>query len=92
LEWIETSGKGKLAGFTVIYIGPSFMIEEGYGRDKPYVSGIVELEEGVKISARIAGVDASHPETIRVGMPMQVEFLHVGEGEKARTHLAFLPM
>ena len=38
------------------------MIEQGYGRDKPYVSGVVELDEGVKISARIIGVDATKPE------------------------------
>lgn len=89
MEWVETSSAGKLAGFTVIYIGPSFTIAEGYGREKPYVSGIVELAEGVKISAFITGVDAAHPETIKVGMPVTVDFLHVGEGEKTKTHLAF---
>lgn len=25
MEWVEASGKGKLAGFTVIYSGPTFM-------------------------------------------------------------------
>jgi hypothetical protein len=92
LEWVETSGNGRLAGFTVIYIGPSFMIAEGYGREKPYVSGIVTLEEGVMISARITGVDAAQPETIQVGMPLRVEFLHAGEAENAKTHLAFKPV
>lgn len=92
MEWVETSGKGKLAAFTVIYVAPNFMISEGYGRDKPYVSGIVELEEGVKVSSRITGVDASQPETIQIGMPVRVDFEHVGEGEKAITHLVFKPV
>ena len=30
MEWLEMQGRGKLAGFTCISIGPSFMIEEGY--------------------------------------------------------------
>jgi uncharacterized OB-fold protein len=89
LEWTETNGKGKLAGFTVVSIAPTFMIEQGYGRDKPYVSGIVELEEDVKISARITGVDATKPEEIKVGMQLTVDFITVGEGEDVKTYLAF---
>ena len=65
------------------------MVEQGYGRDKPYVSGIVELEEGVKISARITGFDAKKPETIQVGAPLVVDFITTGEGDKAKTYLAF---
>ena len=50
---------------------------------------MVELEEGVKIDARIEGVDGSKPETIKIGMPLTVEFLHHGEGENMKTFLAF---
>jgi len=89
LEWTETSGKGKLVGFTVVSIAPTFMIEQGYGRDKPYVSGIVELDEGVKISSRILGVDASKPESIRIGTRLEVEFIDAGEGDKKKSYLAF---
>ena len=91
LEWVETSGKGKLVGFTSIAIAPTFMVEQGYGRDNPYVSGIVELDEGVKISARITGVDAGKPEEIKVGTSMIVNFITVGDGDDARTYLAFKP-
>ena len=88
-EWVETSGKGKLSGFTAVVIAPTFMIEQGYGRDKPYVCGIVELEEGVKISARITGVDAAKPEEIKIGTPVLVEFLTGGENDQAKACLAF---
>jgi len=91
MEWVEMKGKGKLAAFTCIAIGPPFMIKEGYDRKHPYVSGVVELEEGVKVVARIEGVDGSKPETIKIGTPLQVEFLHKGEGENSTTFLAFRP-
>ena len=92
MEWIEMKGNGKLAGFTCITVGPAFMIEEGYDRNNPYCVGVVELEEGTRVDARIEEVDAGKPETIKVGMPMSVKFLHRGEGESLTTFLAFKPM
>jgi uncharacterized OB-fold protein len=89
LEWVEASGRGRLAAFTTVYVGPTAMIAEGYDRNNPYVTGIVELDEGVKISARILGVDARHPEQIKIGTPMTVSFVERGEGDKKQTFLAF---
>jgi uncharacterized OB-fold protein len=63
------------------------MIKEGYDRKRPYVSGVVELEEGVRVVARIEGVDGSKPETIKIGTPLKVEFLHRGEGDRIATFL-----
>ena len=82
-------GRGKLAAFTTIRVAPTLMIQEGYGRDNPYCTGIVELEEGVKISTRILGIDAQHPEKIKIGTPLSLEFIHRGEGENKKTFLAF---
>jgi uncharacterized OB-fold protein len=92
LEWVEMSGKGKLSAFTCIAIGPSFMRAEGYDRQNPYCSGVVELEEGVRVDARIEGVDPRKPEEIKVGMPVTVKFLPRGEGEYLKTYLAFTPV
>ena len=89
LEWVETSGKGKLAAFTVILSGPTFMIEQGFDRKNPYISGIVELDEGTRISARITGLDASKPAEIKIGTPLNVDFVEFGEGEGKKTYLAF---
>ena len=91
MEWGEMKGKGKLVAFTCIAVGPPFMIEEGYDRKHPYVSGVVELEEGVRIDARIEEVDGNKPETIEIGMPLAMKFLHRGEGENLRTYLGFRP-
>ena len=92
MDWVEMKGKGKLAAFTCISVGPPFMIAEGYDRKRPYVSGVVALEEGTRAVARIEGVDGSKPETIKIGAPLQVEFLHRGEGDNLETLLAFKPL
>jgi uncharacterized OB-fold protein len=65
------------------------MNEEGFGRDKPYLTGIVELEEGVRISARLLGLDPGRPDQIELGTPVQVEYLKIGQGEDLRPQLAF---
>jgi uncharacterized OB-fold protein len=91
MQWIELKGSGRLAAFTCITVGPPVMIAEGYDRERPYCSGVVELEEGGRVDARIEGVDTKNPEGIKVGMPLKVKFLHRGEGPDSRTYLAFEP-
>ncbi len=92
MEWVPVEGKGRLAAFSCIAIGPSFMIAEGYNRKNPYCTGVVELEQGVRVDARIEGVDAKNPESITVGMPLTAKYLHRGEGDNAKTFLAFEPL
>jgi uncharacterized OB-fold protein len=91
MEWIEMKGRGRLAAFTCINIPPPFMIAQGYNRKNPYCTGVVELEEGARVDARIEGVDCAKPEDIKVGMPLKVKYLHREEGEKSETYLAFEP-
>lgn len=91
LEWVEMSGKGRLAAFTCIRIVPPNMEAWGYGRERPYCSGVVELEEGGRVVALIDGVDPVRPEEIRIGMPLEVAFLHRGEGDARQSILAFRP-
>ena len=92
MDWDEVGGKGKLVSFTCIAVAPPSMKEEGFDRNNPYCLGVVELDEGVRVVARIQGVDARHPETIRIGTPLRKTILHRGEGEHARAVLAFEPV
>jgi len=78
LEWIELNGKGKLVAFTVIGVGPIPMIDAGYNRENPYCAGIVEVEEGPRISAQILGVDVAYPENIKIGIPLTATFVERG--------------
>jgi len=88
MEWVEFKGRGKLSGYTCIAVGLSRMIEEGYSRERPYCSGVVELDEGPKISARILGVNTQRPDEIVIGAPLQAEFIDRGE----QTFLGFKPI
>jgi hypothetical protein len=92
MAWIEMKGKGRLNAFTCIAVAPPFMIAEGYNRKNPYCSGVVELDEGVRVVARIEGVDVANPESIQIGMPLTVSFVHRGEGDDLRTYLGFRPL
>jgi len=91
MEWVQFKGNGKLAAFTSIVVAPPPMAKEGFGRNNPYIVGVVELQEGVKIVARITGVDAKKPEQIKVGTPLGAEFIQKGEGANKQTSLAFKP-
>lgn len=92
MEWVEMKGTGKLAAFTCITVAPPFMMDQGYSRKNPYYSGVVDLDEGGRVDARIEGVDTAHPENIKVGMAMKVKFLHREGAEVQETYLAFEPV
>ena len=74
MEWHQFSGKAKLSTFTCISMVPVAMAARGYGRDNPYCTGIVTLEEGPRISARINGVDGNNPQDIKSGMDVVLDF------------------
>lgn len=88
LEWVETTGRGRLAAFTAITVAPSALAAEGFGRENPYCAAIVELEEGVKISARLVEVDARQPAALPIGLPLAATFV---EHEAQPPTLAFRP-
>jgi uncharacterized OB-fold protein len=91
MEWTEMPQTGKLAAFTCITVGPPAMVREGFNRKNPYCSGVVEVDDGVRVDARIEGVDARKPESIRVGMTMRADFLHRERDGVRSTVLAYRP-
>ncbi|OPY92839.1 MAG: hypothetical protein A4E73_00717 [Syntrophaceae bacterium PtaU1.Bin231] len=90
-EWVRFRGVGTLAAFTSIVVAPPTMAKEGFGRNNPYVVGIVDLEEGPRIVGRIIRLDPQKPDGIRIGSPLQAEFIHTGEAPHRKTYLAFKP-
>jgi uncharacterized OB-fold protein len=91
MEWVQFKGEGKLAAFTDIFVAPPNMAKEGFGRNNPYVVGVVELDEGVTAVTRIVGLDAKKPEQIKIGTPLRADFLAKGEGIAKQTLLGFKP-
>lgn len=49
LGWQKSGGKGVLHSFTVLLAGAP----EGFSQDLPYAVGVVKLDEGVQILARL---------------------------------------
>jgi uncharacterized OB-fold protein len=70
LEWVEAAGRGTVYSFTVARRPTA----PQWAADGPYVIAIVELEEGVHMTANI--VDCA-PEDVRVGMPVVVTYQDV---------------
>ena len=90
MSWRELDGTGSVAAITTVYIGPTFMNSLGYSREKPYMCGIVELDDGLRISARLLGSEEFDLEEVQIGSPVRVTFLRVGDEHSAKTQLAFL--
>ena len=89
MEWVEFSGRGRLLTFTVIYIGLAAMIAAGFDRKHPYCVGIVELEEGPRISAMITGVDPFRPADIQIGRTVSLDIQELGPEGAKKAVLAF---
>lgn len=92
MRWTRTRGAGRLVALTSISIGPPAMQEDGFNRENPYCTGVVKLDEGPRVVARIEGVDARNPESIEIGVPVTAIYLHRGAGEGRTTQLAFRPV
>jgi len=92
-EWVEISGKGKIAAFSCIGVGTSFMANKGYSMKKPYCFSIIQLDEGPQISAQLIGVDETKPDTIKIDTPVKISFIETPiEGDEPRVDLGFEPV
>lgn len=87
MQWVALSGQGVLVAFTSIAVAPAVMVQQGYGRHNPYISGFVALNEGPTVPARIQ----CRKQPIRIGTPMMANFMdQCPNGEKQVT-LVFRP-
>jgi len=89
MEWGEMSGKGKVAAFSCIGVGTTFMAEKGYSMKKPYCFSVIKLDEGPMISGQLIGVDESKPETIKIDTPVKVTFIETELKGETRVDLGF---
>lgn len=70
LEWIKSSGQGKVYSYTVIRRAAL----PGFVHEVPYVFAIIELEEGPRLTSNIV---SCNPEEVRIGMPVTAVFEEV---------------
>jgi uncharacterized OB-fold protein len=66
LRWIKLEGSGTLLSYTIIHVAP-----EQFQSLVPYIVGIVEFENGLRLPGMILNVD---PEKIKVGMKLRIGF------------------
>lgn len=69
VTWEQASGRGTVRTFGIMHQ----RYHPGFAADIPYNVTIVELEEGPRLPANLAGVANSD---IRVGMPVTVDWEH----------------
>jgi uncharacterized OB-fold protein len=91
LKWVEMAGNGKIAAFSCIGVGTTFMADKGYSMKKPYCFSVIELDEGPMVSGQLIGVDESKPETIKIGTPVKVSFIETELPGETRVDLGFEP-
>jgi uncharacterized OB-fold protein len=64
LEWVESGGAGRVHSFTVVHRAPA-----EYRDEVPYAVALVDLDEGVRMMARLVDVE---PAAVTVGLPVEV--------------------
>lgn len=74
VEWRRASGRGKVYTFAIHYRA----FHPAWEREVPFVTAIVELEEGVRLYTQLVGVEPD-PKHIRCDMPVEVVFEDVSE-------------
>src|ERR1700677_1858363 len=66
IAWFRASGRGTVESFVINHVPAP-------GYTAPYVIALVMLEEGVRLTSNLLGVDPV-PDAISIGMPVEVEF------------------
>lgn len=89
----ELGGEGTVIGFTSITVSPTALAARGYGRDRPYLTAVVALNEGPCVPARLE-VEATQnlEQYASVGMAVKADFIEETDGENTRTTLVFRPV
>ena len=72
VRWVETSGRGVIYSYTVIYQNKS----PEFVNDTPYNVAIIQLNEGPRLMSNIVDID---PADLRVNLPVTVVFDAVTE-------------
>jgi uncharacterized OB-fold protein len=75
-DWRRVSGRGRLHSFCIHHHSAL----PGFRDAVPFVTALVELEEGPRIMSFLTGVETD-PSAIRCEMPLKVAFVDLDDGE-----------
>jgi uncharacterized OB-fold protein len=71
-EWQVCSGRGTLYTFSIVRQNRT----PPFDALVPYVVAMIDLEEGARMMGNVTDCD---PDTVRIGMPVEVWFEHLGD-------------
>ncbi len=77
-ETIKLSDLGKILTYTVIRVGPS-----NFSQETPYAVGIVEVNDGVRLTMQIADVDVNK---VEIGQKVKIIFRKIQDEGKSGLH------
>jgi uncharacterized OB-fold protein len=66
ITWFRASGRGTVESFIINHVPAP-------GYEAPYVIALIMLDEGVRLTGNLSGVDQA-PDAIEIGLPVEVEF------------------
>jgi len=73
VDWVDASRRGTVHSWTVAH----HAFNPGFKGELPYVVALVDLEEGVRISAQMRDVKA---DAMKIGMPVRIDLEDAGNG------------
>ncbi len=76
IGWRSASGHGRIYTFCIQFTNPV----PGLSGAVPFVTALVQLDEGPRLMSILIGVDPS-PNAISCEMPVQVDFLDLNDGQ-----------
>ena len=77
-ENVKLSREGKILTFTIIRVGP-----DKFSKETPYVVAIIELNDGVRLTAQVADCDV---DKVEIGNKVKLIFRKIQDEGKSGLH------
>jgi uncharacterized OB-fold protein len=77
-EMVQLSREGKILTFTIIRVGP-----DKFSKETPYVVAIIELNDGVRLTAQVADCDV---DKVEIGNKVKLVFRKIQDEGKSGLH------
>ena len=77
-ETVQLSREGKILTFTIIRVGP-----DKFSKETPYVVAIIELNDGVRLTAQVADCDV---DKVVIGNKVKLVFRKIQDEGKSGLH------
>ena len=74
IEWRKCSGKGRLYTYSI----QNRPQAPGFQNDEPYITAIVQLEEGPRLMTNLIDIEAD-PEKVKCDMPVEAVFEDISD-------------